>query len=730
MVFFWNRKPKKQTRSIVSSTSGLASHEGILDMPSSSFPPDMRKSTTSSIQHPRIIESQLGEALTVRSRLLMKLAANDKVDIGPPDLVHVTEFDKYHQVEVGEHHYVTGLDVSSEAMPIAYLNTLRWDQSSNCKNEKQIATYCTFNIFSKVDLRIRFVSEKRFQINVLDYNNSANPVQLSDELWEETFVSGCIRCMVMNRDRGRKAPGLVEYPIGIDNGVQYCENVISSLCKFLPRGIESGCDSTIYMGPTILQNYLVTALLTFLSLVSRSLYHYTVDYLDMLMQQDTRNAFCYRLVQIKVLMASNSYEFQTIKKIQDAFDVFFPNFPSLSLLEFKNIIDLLNLEVEFLINKQDYELALPLAKRATELITDNFQAWYNLALCYIELGQYESALYSINSMPRLSSTSPGNDSSMIDIVESKYYNRPLGSEPVQTLLSGEYNHLFNTMPKINSMELRSLIYGRIVMSKPTNRGGCIEEIWNGPCLTIGPIYGPQGSNLVNFVSKKEVKAIKNTLVIERNTTSNKLSPGDAQVYDLLIRIVHKISWNSLLKLRSSLFVMQREHMRSSVSLNREVKNKRLCEKWLDRLFMDLYDDLKICTNIPLHNKNVENSGLEWQLLGLTLLRTWYYEEAIACLRTSILARFDTVAAERLLQLYISGIYKEDDIDVILHLLTSNASYAARFHDWCQWLTVQTLYKLCEEHSKEIIRTRLYGFYLNNNSIRPLMEKFLDQIDTE
>ncbi|CAI7349494.1 CRE_collapsed_G0028550.mRNA.1.CDS.1 [Saccharomyces cerevisiae] len=68
------------------------------------------------------------------------------------------------------------------------------------------------------------------------------------------------------------------------------------------------------------------------------------------------------------------------------------------------------------------------------------------------------------------------------------------------------------------------------------------------------------------------------------------------------------------------------------------RKKRFCEGWLDDLFLDLYQDLKL-SKISLSNKDEKHSGLEWELLGL-IMRTWHWEDAVACLRTSIVARFD------------------------------------------------------------------------------------------
>ncbi|AGO13235.1 AaceriAFR088Wp [[Ashbya] aceris (nom. inval.)] len=676
------------------------------------------------LEHPRIIEKHFGEAVRARCRLLQKLCGSGELDVGPPDLVHVTGYDSYHQVEIGEHHYITGLDVSSEAMPIAYMNTLRLGRKA-ADEEGLVCTFCTLNLFSQVDVRIRFESERAFQVYAVDCA-ADEQVQLSDVLWEETFVSGCIRSMVINSDLRRKVPGLIEYPIGADNGVSYCENVIFLLCKYLPRGKETGVDVTVHTSATGVQNYLVETLLRFLS-ITPGLYDYAIKCLQQLIDSDPKNEFIYRLMQAKVAMGSNSNELEAVRLLNSTAARFLPDIAVLHRRDLDNTIDLLNAQVEFLLQRKDYELALPLAQKATSLVHDNFLSWQQLAKCYSGLEQYENALLAINCMPRLAQGSPGYAASMIDLVDSNYYKRPMSMGPKSDLYSVETNYISHSVPHSNHMAMQTMIFGRIVMSRPSHTAGCIEEIWDGPCTKLGPIYGPDSCNLLAFVSSSESNAIKDRSVLQRNSPLARLSSGEERVYSLLMDIVAHIGWNRFLDIRARIFVMRSEHCPSPTVVP-ALKQKRLCEKWLDELFLNLYEDLCVSANSPLHTQNLENSGLEWQLLGLTLLRTRYIDEAVACLRTSILVRFDVISANKLLHLFLDGKLSSLDIDVVLRLLVANAAYAARFYDWCQTLTILVLRRFCELHPKDVIRSRIQGLYPPDTGILPLMDRFLDRLD--
>ncbi|SCW00743.1 LAFE_0C10968g1_1 [Lachancea fermentati] len=678
-------------------------------------------------ESPKIVEHQFGESLGLRTRVLRTLVDADQLGIGPPDMIHATQFDKFHQEEVGEYHYMTGLDVSSEITPIAYLNALRFISNSS-KTEGRVSTYCTTNIFSKVDIRIRYESEKHYQVNAIECHSGTTNVQLSQTIWEETFISGFIRSIIISKDKERKLPGLVEIPFGLDNGLTYCEKFVPVICKFLPRGIESGCDLTKHSQPSLKNNYLLHSLQEFL-MISPNLYDVTIDSLEDLIKNDGENELCYRIAMIAIMVQSGTNDMVAIKTINNTIKKFYPlNFLHLRQHDLTNIVDLLCLQIEFLLSKNDYELALPIAKKITELSSDNFDAWYKLSECYLQMGEYELGLLSINSMPQMPMVDSCKEAMTEQKLEGFYYQNPSGIGPHSELQSNEFNHVCSSMKEYKEKDLESLIFGRIVMPNG-NKRGYIENIWNGSCLQLGPIYGPQSKNLINFVSPQEVNSIGNPLLLRRNSMAKQLSWSLSQVYGLVMFIVSSIGWNSFLELRSKTFVMEREYLGTRRTLTQEIKSKRLCERWLDDLFLDIYDDLKIAMQSQEHREQ-KYSGLEWELLGLTLLRTRNWSEAVACLRTSIMARFDLVSAEKLLKLYLSDDFTEKgalDPDAVLALLVDKVSYESRFYDTFQLPNLLILRKLCAFEGVESIRNHVYALPSAQKGFVSLMDRFLDYI---
>jgi hypothetical protein len=72
-------------------------------------------------------------------------------------------------------------------------------------------------------------------------------------------------------------------------------------------------------------------------------------------------------------------------------------------------------------------------------------------------------------------------------------------------------------------------------------------------------------------------------------------------------------------------------------------NKRLCERWLDNLFMVLYEDLRVYTfwrteaaHYRAQKTAYRKTGTEWELLGDLALRLWKEVENIYLYITGII----------------------------------------------------------------------------------------------
>lgn len=165
--------------------------------------------------------------------------------------------------------------------------------------------------------------------------------------------------------------------------------MIDSLCKFLPRFLECGWDSTKSVYATILNNYLTESLLVFLSITPEFITDYAIQVLDNLMTNDPSNSRYYAIVIISIMERSNDRDVEMIKRIHEILDLLLPvlyglpsDEPYISDL-INCITDVLSIQARFLLNNNDYELSLSISTLATNLSSDNFESWYLLSKGYI-----------------------------------------------------------------------------------------------------------------------------------------------------------------------------------------------------------------------------------------------------------------------------------------------------------------------------------------------------------
>ncbi len=87
-------------------------------------------------------------------------------------------------------------------------------------------------------------------------------------------------------------------------------------------------------------------------------------------------------------------------------------------------------------------------------------------------------------------------------------------------------------------------------------------------------------------------------------------------------------------------------------------NKRLCERWLDNLFMVLYEDLRVYTiwraemaHYRTQNVPYQKTGMEWEILGELAQRLHHKEEAKEAYQKAVETRFSVKAYLGLLEMY-------------------------------------------------------------------------------
>lgn len=92
--------------------------------------------------------------------------------------------------KVGVYHHVTGIDASSSASLAAYINTLTY-APSNTTNKVISGTYCCYNAFSRVDMRVQVQIPGTVESYCVD--ERGNKLEATEEHWLETYLCSVLR---------------------------------------------------------------------------------------------------------------------------------------------------------------------------------------------------------------------------------------------------------------------------------------------------------------------------------------------------------------------------------------------------------------------------------------------------------------------------------------------------------------------------------------------------------
>ena len=105
-------------------------------------------------------------------------------------------------------------------------------------------------------------------------------------------------------------------------------------------------------------------------------------------------------------------------------------------------------------------------------------------------------------------------------------------------------------------------------------------------------------------------------------------------------------------------------------------------------------------------------------------------DAVACLRTSILARFDPISCHHLLNFYLTMDFNDEfmrrfDVDIILDLLVKLISFRIRFYDRFQIFSLQVLRKLEGQLGSEIIKNKIINSPYGQAGITSVIDYMLE-----
>ncbi|KAJ5092858.1 Tetratricopeptide-like helical [Penicillium angulare] len=601
-------------------------------------------------------EEEIYVAVEARTDSLQSLR-----ELGPPDLVYLVKQPKANSTrQTGVYHHVTGIDASSSASLAAYVNTLTFSPLD--KTHKVVSgIYCCYNAFSHLDMRVEVKIPGSLEAYCIDERGDKRVA--TEALWLETFLCAVLRAYIYaddgSGDQIKKIVGVRRFNPITNTEMEHKFLDAAEKLFFLGRQLSSDPETQV---PNTVSNHLTSGILKYIHTTGR--YTSGINLFEKLRTRDVEVSSLLARVQ---LMADE--EVQAVRLLYDA------------LQDVPMDYALLDCQASFCQTKGEGEMALECAKRAVTAAPSEFTTWARLAEVYVGMEQWDLALLTLNSCPmftyqdkdtpRMPQPSrimlPILSESMLDEIDE---GQPKQGDPhdyihpsLRKLHAASYQGTFlkayNLLTKVAAaigwdqlLRVRSEVFVmeeeyRVERQHVPKPAQSLDAEINGDNINdeaedkedTGSVSGPglaEPSNeaVTNGLSKEASQGLSN----EAATESSIERPEQT--------------------VASEVVKSGNDDPDPSHSGYTQFRNKRLCERWLDNLFMVLYEDLRIYTiwrtemaQFRQQAMEYKKSPTEWEILGELAERLHHFDEGIEAYQNGLAMRFSPKAMRGLLKLY-------------------------------------------------------------------------------
>ncbi|KAJ4418921.1 bud site selection protein [Gnomoniopsis sp. IMI 355080] len=636
---------------------------------------------------PEITEEVLQESVDARTDSLSLLR-----ELGPPDLVHLL---KQTTRNVGKHigiyHHVTGVDASSSASLAAYINTLTYKEHGQPQNAKIVeGVYCCYNAISRLDMRVHVTIPGTVESYCVDERGEKR--KATDELWLETYLCSVLRAYSYADDGSgdtiRKIMGVRRFnPV---TNTETEQRFLSAAEQLFFRGWQLGSDSVVQV-PNTVSNHLTTGLLKYFQTTGR--YTSGINLFTKLRSQNVEVAS----LLAKVLFMGNE-EVQGVRVLHSA------------LAERPMDYVMLDTQAEFLLKKaqtattpeqkeERLRLAVGCADRSTIAAPSEFGTWARLAEVYVAMEDWENALTILNSCPMFTYQDkdapampepkdvylPTLPETRLDEIDSEPESRY--SEQVEpSLLSlraaayrGTFKKAYSILTEMTAkigwdqlLKIRSNVFVmedeyRTEKHEPTppKRGASTDVIRGTP----EPATNGDHSDEEHATEKEKVGEGSETVPTSAtNGHDEGLEKPTNTVDPVEVKVAEENGSAS----------QPEEHLS-------RLNNKRLCERWLDSLFMVLYEDLRVYTiwrtqmaQYRAQSIQYKKSAEEWEILGSLAERLQHTDEAVEAYAACLSYRFSPKAMAGILRVQAKHKDTRKMVAAVIKLVTWQYRWYSEF----------------------------------------------------
>ncbi|ORY94733.1 Chs5p-Arf1p-binding proteins-domain-containing protein [Syncephalastrum racemosum] len=633
---------------------------------------------------PEFFENEIGEGITARTDALGTFR-----ELGPPDLCHIIKTNAKPGVrEVGSYHYVSGVDASSSATLAAYLNSLTysmdesqsWFSKSNAWRIRS-GIYCCFNAFSRVDVRVEVKIPGGVESYYVDIRGERH--EATAAIWQETYLSAVLRAILYSDDSYYRLAGYrkIDPITSLQGEAKFLEAVEALFWK----GWQLGSKPEIQVATSV-HNHLTAGVMKYFGDSFR--YGPAIELFEKLQKKDP---------EVGALLAESyigaNEETKAVKTLYEDLKLTSMSYP------------LLHVQVDFLRSKGEYDKALKLAKFAVNTTPSEFLTWAKLTDVYIDIEDYKNALLTLNSCPmftyserdmhRMPAPMRTHLPIKADIVKSGIMEDDLAGregEPDPNLvrlpapaLHGTFARAYSLLTRLAArigwddlLKCRSSVFVmeeeyRILKAREEERKTSFSQSVKEEPAKDEP--EPAAAPAVIEEKPKEEEKEQTEESIEEDKKEQEdaketTEEGTEEVTEKMEDV--NLNDDEQKEAKPSLPETNLSRPQQAAEEPKDQKepanqpsqesfsfgNKRLCERWLDNLFMVLYEDLRVYTfwrTEAAHYRSQQmpyrKTGTEWELLGDLALRLWHENEARESYEMCLDHKFSAKAWMKLLEIY-------------------------------------------------------------------------------
>jgi len=629
---------------------------------------------------PELTEEILHESIDARTESLLALR-----ELGPPDLVHLVKQATRNQgKQTGIYHHVTGVDASSSASLAAYINTLTYkEHGPNATSRIVEGIYCCYNAFSRLDMRIHVSIPGTVESYCVDERGEKR--KATDELWLETYLCSVLRAYSYADDGSgetiRRIMGVRRFNPVTNTETEH--RFLNAAEQLFFRGWQLGSDSVVQV-PTAVSNHLTSGLLRYLQTTGR--YASGINLFEKLRTQSVEVSS----LLAKVLFMGN----EEVAGVRTLYQ---------SLQDIPMDYVMLDTQAEFLLQKAQkagtpeekesrLKMAMQCADRSTIAAPSEFGTWARLAQVYVAMEDWENALTILNSCPMF--TYQDKDTPVMP--EPKEVSLPLLQETRLDEIDSEPESRFSEQVDPSLLGLRAATYkgtfkaAYAILAEMTSKIGWDQLLKiRSNVFVMEDEYRTEKHEATQPATKRNssVDGIKEPSEAATNggdESENEENPK-AEAADTL---APNGDTNEVEKPSSTIdpneIKADTENAANDDHLSK-LNTKRLCERWLDSLFMVLYEDLRVYTiwrtqmaQYRAQQMQYKKSAEEWEILGQLAERLQHQDEAVEAYRACLSLRFSPRALAGILRMYRTLKGTRDTVQAVIRLVAWQYRWYSEF----------------------------------------------------